>query len=136
MTLPLAVRARLKPLLLMLSAPTEGERQNAVAAVSRVLTAAGCDWHDLTSALTEEPPAADSPASRAGPQLKERSDGRFEIEAPDLVSLVAAIRAGVFYNPRTADFLDGLEERACTYSVVLLSQKQVTWLTDLASRIP
>ena len=40
MTLPPAVRARLKPVLMMLTAPTEGDRQNAVEAVTKMLTAA------------------------------------------------------------------------------------------------
>ena len=57
MTSPAAFRTRLKPLLLMLTAPTGGERQNAVASIERVLAAAGLVWHELATVLDEPEPS-------------------------------------------------------------------------------
>lgn len=137
MTLPPAVRTRLKPLLLMMSSDIEGERQAAAAAIGRVLKASDADWHDLADALTEDSPSLPAPASQAPatPRLKERGDGRYEIHASDLLPLVEAIRENSLCSRQSLQFLDGLEERACLYRVVVLSSKQVTWLTDLLARV-
>jgi len=51
-----AVRERLKTMLLLLSSDHEGERQAATAGIARVLKAPNRDFHDLALLDGPEPP--------------------------------------------------------------------------------
>jgi len=125
------LRRRLRPLLLMLSAPTDGERLNAMAAIIRVLAAARCDWHDLVAMLTgiprDEPP-------RFEDQLKKQSDGRYEIDADDLVVALKTIERDGKVDGKAVSFLETLHERAEQYDSIMLSIKQVSWLIGLLAK--
>src|SRR5262245_60969337 len=135
MPLPAAVRAKLKPLILMLSSKYDGERA-AAATIDKVLAKAGCDWHDFTAAVLADGDKTQTQV-RPEPELKERPHGNFEIAATDLQALIAAMNeGGAFLSPKSIDFLDGLASRAANYTKVRLSPKQLAWLSDLLAKVP
>jgi hypothetical protein len=72
---------RLSQLLLMLSSEADGERANAAAAIGRLLSANGCDWHDLAKMLA-------APASSASSSSFKRSDGPAAIPRDQLLELI------------------------------------------------
>jgi hypothetical protein len=116
--LPPAVRDRIGKLLPMLSSDHDGERAGAVAAIGRVLTGAGYDWHDLTGLLTASPPP---PPPRRAPTPEE--DTSMAMLDHELVGLIKALRAGRRFTARSEEFLDSLLDRASRFDVVHLSLK-------------
>jgi hypothetical protein len=72
-----AVRERLKTMLLLLSSDHEGERQAATAGIARVLKAPNRDFHDLALLDGPEPPPPPHPPPPAAslPILRPRGDG-------------------------------------------------------------
>ncbi|WP_353857967.1 hypothetical protein [Azospirillum formosense] len=63
------IAPKLAKLLPVLSSDKPGEVVNAAAAITRALTAAGTDWHDLTALLTAAPapPQGATPHQGAAP---------------------------------------------------------------------
>jgi hypothetical protein len=96
---------RLEKLLLLCSSDHDGERAAATAAIGRLLSAIGCDWHDLAKML-------EAPASSVSPSSFKRSDGPAAIPRDQLLELINIIEARVF-------------------PIVRLSAKQWKWLQDL-----
>ncbi len=134
MALPPALCPRLQHLFLLLTSDVEGERL-AGHCRDRPLKANNCTWHDLVDGLadpTPPPPAVAAPV----PNLRPHGDGRFEINADELLPLVQAVRERVYFDAWTDEFLTGMETRACHWSVVLLSERQATVLIKLIERIP
>lgn len=131
MTSPAAFRTRLKPLLLMLTAPTGGERQNAVAAIERVLAAAGLVWHELATVLDEPKPSL-APAAKP-PFCK--CDVGYEIDCDGLAALGAVIGMSRLVNDFTLRFLEDTQGRANRLDVVLFTDKQARWRSELRERV-
>jgi hypothetical protein len=129
--LPTAVREKLGKLVPLLSSNQDGERVGAVAAIERVLKAAGYDWHDLTGLITSPPAAAPSPPPPHRPADPQDDLGVSMLDH-ELVSLVEALRAARRFTARSEEFLDSMLERAGRFDVVHLSPKQKRWLEDLA----
>ena len=139
MSLPPAILDKVRTLLLIsLGSDAEGERTAASEALKRLLKNNGLDLHDMAGALVEAaPPPAPPPASPPPePRIREHGDGRYEIPASDLVVLVDTIRAGGMLDDYAAGFLDSMDERAATWRLVLLSEKQLNYLTRLLNEVP
>ncbi len=66
---------RLHKLVLLLSSDQPGEVAAAAAAVTRLLAAQGCTWHDLAARLTAPPRPAPPPPPPASPGVVEMLDG-------------------------------------------------------------
>lgn len=124
--LPPEVREKLGKLMPLLASNHDGERVGVVAAIERVLRAAGLDWHDLTGAITMPPP---TPHSRwAG------NENGTSVSADEMRQTIAALRARRRFNASSEGFLDSMLERADMDDVVLLSPKQCKWMHDLVRR--
>ena len=138
MPLDAAVRARLKPMLMLLSSDIEGERAAAAAAVTRTLKQAGADRHDLADLLTADAPPLASPMPATAPEmtLRPRPDGGYEITASDLMMIVQRIREDVYFDTWTDGFLSTLEDRSVRFGTVFVSEKQAAVLVKLIERIP
>ena len=80
MTLPAAIRARLRPLVLRLASEQPGEVAAAVAAIGRVLRSAGLDWHDLADAV--DPPSPAASRTSANPKTSSGSSATAGASAP------------------------------------------------------
>jgi hypothetical protein len=130
--LPPVVREKLGKLVPMLSSNQDGERVGAVAAIERVLKAAGLDWHDFTGWVTAPPPAPPPPPPRQPHPANSEDELGMSMLDHELVSLVEALRASRRFTARSEEFLDSLLERAGRFDVVHLSPKQKRWLEDLA----
>jgi hypothetical protein len=116
---------RLSQLLLMLSSEADGERANAAAAIGRLLSANGCDWHDLAKMLA-------APASSASSSSFKRSDGPAAIPRDQLLELINIMEDRTpFFTLRSSEFLESLRDRACVFPIVRLSAKQWKWVQDL-----
>lgn len=72
------IRAKVAPLIRLLSSPIEGERLAAVGGISRVLKGAGLGFHELASALEQpqEPAAQRSQAPSNAREPKPRRPAR------------------------------------------------------------
>ncbi|TCM62268.1 hypothetical protein [Rhizobium sp. BK068] len=127
-SLPRNETERLKKLILMLSSEHEGERQVALSKISLLLSRRHLDWHDLAAALTTM--ETGRPA-RPKINVQQSQDGRYRIAATNLLHLVAAIRSRASADSYQLQFLDSMEDRAASYSVVLLSPRQLAYLTRL-----
>ena len=96
-------------------------------AIERTLTAEGLDIHDLTAALTN---GTQTPPSTTVAQ----SASHREISSDGLLELIIKIRGQSRLSQRSIDFLRSLEDRAMHYDKMFLTEKQIGWLMDLASR--
>ena len=69
------VRAKVAPLIRLLSSPVEGERLAAVGGIGRVLRSAGLSFHELASAIERplEPAAQRSQAPKPKPRRPARA---------------------------------------------------------------
>lgn len=116
---------RLSQLLLMLSSEADGERANAAAAIGRLLSANGCDWHDLAKMLA-------APASSSSSSSFKRSDGPAAIPRDQLLELINIIEDRTpFFTLRSSEFLESLRDRARVFPIVRLSAKQRKWVQGL-----
>ncbi len=112
MTIASATLSKLAIVIPMLGSDQPGEVQATVAAITRILRAAGADWHDLSAALTA--PAAPVPPPPA--------DG--DVAAACLFCL----RSAVEWTFAEAAFLSSLPRfRRC-------SGRQKAWLKALLAR--
>jgi hypothetical protein len=119
---------RLEKLLLLCSSDHDGERAAATAAIGRLLSANGCDWHDLAKMLAV-------PASSASPSSFKRSDGPAAIPRDQLLELINIIEERTpFFTLRSSEFLASLGDRARVFPIVRLSARQWRWLQDLAEQ--
>jgi hypothetical protein len=123
--LPPKVREKLGKLMPLLASKHDGERVGVVAAIERVLRAAGLDWHDLTGAITTPPPPPPTHSTWAG------NGNGTSVSADKMRQTVAALRARRRFNESSEGFLDSMLERADMDDVVLLSPKQYKWMHDL-----
>jgi hypothetical protein len=127
--LPSAVRDKLGKLLPMLSSKHDGERAGAVAAIERVLKNHDRDWHDLAASITAKS------AHRVPPRAQADDAASTTMCAEDLIDLIAKVRdSGVWFGPRSEEFLDSLLGRARAYAFVFISPKQQRWLDDIARK--
>jgi len=136
--LPPAIRAKLKPMLVMLASNVDGDREAARGAIGRVLAANNADWHDLAEILTADPSPASPqpPAPVPEPRIREHGDGRYEVPGVDLLPLLDTIRASGALDPYAADFINDMSERSTRWRIVLLSEKQLGFLTRLLNEVP
>jgi hypothetical protein len=124
--LPPEVRAKLGKVLPLLSSNHEGERVGAVAAIERILKAAGLDWHDFTGWMTTAAPA---PLKWSPPAA---NDGELVfVESDRVIGRIEELRACCTFSAQSEDFLDGLLKRANTYADVRFSPPMRKWFRDL-----
>jgi hypothetical protein len=117
---------KLSKLLLMLSSEADGERANAAAMIGQLLSANGCDWHDL-AALVNHGEASASPTSSW-----QRTDGPANLQRGQLLELLDVIEErSPFLRIKSAEFLSSLRDRARVFPIVRLSAKQWKWVQDL-----
>jgi hypothetical protein len=127
---PPSVRARLEKLMLMLGSDNEGERASAALMITNSLKANGLDWHDLVGSIGT--PSAPQPAPTP-PKPKYSHYTQKSMSAAELRHLVHLIERSPL-NARARHFLAGMMDRADIYDTVMFSDKQWTWLADLAKR--
>jgi hypothetical protein len=130
--LPPELHDRLGKLLLLLSSAHAGEREAAMAAISRTLQAVGCDWRDLVGQLFEPPPPPPRQARNSQPDPD--PDVLPTVMSDDEITrLIAAILdSGVRLSAKSEEFLTSLRDRAERFPTVFISPKQLRWLRDLA----
>jgi hypothetical protein len=129
--LPVELKAKLDPLLRMLSSLVDAERAAASAAAGRQLQRFGYDWHDLVEVLLAEPRVCEP--QKPPPPPPPRPEWEW-IEASRIVALAAAA-ARINLQPASAQFLDQMAERArASLGGLRISQKQKVWLNDIARR--
>jgi hypothetical protein len=130
--LPPELKARLAPLLRILSSDNDGERANASAAIGRLLKNSGRDWHDLTDALLTEPKAP-TPERRPQPAQGtwKRSDGPIDLPRQELIDLLDLIEEHSPFLPlKSREFVSSLRSRAWR-PMMHLSERQWRWMQDL-----
>jgi hypothetical protein len=148
--LPPEVRERIGKLVPRLASEFEGERIATVAAIDRVLKAAGFDWFDFTHAIVtpassaaaspqqprrrpsrppSQPPPPQSKASRS-----QAGGADMNIDAADLRTTIGMMRGRQRFDAKSEEFLDGMLWRAKNYSAVYVTRKQWKWLCDLAAK--
>ena len=145
--LPPEVRERIGKLVPRLASEFEGERIATVAAIDRVLKAAGFDWFDFTHAIvTPASSAAASPPpqqprrrpSQPPPQSKtsrsQAGGADTNIDAAALRTTIEMMRGRRRFDAKSEEFLDGMLWRAKNYSAVYVTRKQWKWLCDLAAK--
>jgi hypothetical protein len=130
--LPPEVREKLIKVLPMLSSNHEGEQLGAIAAIKRVLQAAGLDWHDFTAWTTA---AAPSPPPRnewspPPPPQKDHAD-YVSIPSDRVIARIETLRAQCSFSAASEEFLNGLLERADAYADVFFSPKMQKWFRDI-----
>ena len=146
--LPPEVRERIGKLVPRLASEFEGERIATVAAIDRVLKAAGFDWFDFTHAIVtpassaaaspppqqprrrpSQPPPPQSKASRS-----QAGGADMNIDAAALRTTIGMMRGRQRFDAKSEEFLDGMLWRAKNYSAVYVTRKQWKWLCDLAAK--
>jgi hypothetical protein len=133
LTLSADLKAKLAPLLRMQASNNDGERANASAAIGRLLTKHGLDWHDLTAVLLSEPQSQSQPQPQQQPYSTswKRSDGPIDLSRADLVALLDTIEQRTsFLSLKAVGFIASLRSRAYRPKIHL-SEKQWAWLQDL-----
>lgn len=130
--IPQELCSRLSKLLPMLSSDKEGEIVAAAGAITRTLTSAGFDWHDLTNRLSMPTPQQEvspPPPQRGKPNP---ASAKQAIDSDTIEPLIGSIRnSGCFLSKNARGFLEGLEERARLYGMVHFTEKQWSWFLDL-----
>jgi hypothetical protein len=129
--IPQKTRERLAKLIPRLTSPHEGEVIATVAAIERTLIADGLDIHDLTAALTNGAGEVEQGSTFSGSVSHHMMIGDL------LLTLIGQIRARSRICPlsaRAQDFLRDLEARGLNYDKVFLTERQMTWLKELAQR--
>jgi hypothetical protein len=135
--LPIEIRERVSKLMLLLSSSHDGERAAAAAAIGRALQGAGCDWHDLVSAVTTPASPAPSPSASksATPPTWTHTNGPIDLPRDQLLELLDLIEERMPFLPiKSASFCSSLRDRSHGRPVVHLSPKQWAWLQDLMIR--
>lgn len=127
--IPKQTRAKLTKLLPRLASSFDGERTATLAAIERVLTAEGLDWHDFTAAFFEQAPAAES-------GQHDNAVTHELVASRRLLGLIANIEARDCgrIDDRSRAFLASIRRQAQRRHRLRLSSKQLKWLTDLAER--
>lgn len=126
----------------LLGSPVEGEVAAAAAAMTRIMTKNGNDWHDFNNHVQQQ--IGHKPTDQYGRQQTTtqtqrdfyKNDDRTLVDSGILRGVIDAIWAEGqgFMNVNVAEFLSSMLDRCDKYSVVRLSPKQGTWLRDLAHR--
>jgi len=134
--LPEAVRKRIGQMMPLLASDNAGECAAAAAAIGRLLSAHGLDWHDLTAAVADAPTASPRPPEPPPRREPPPPPDMHNLTAAEVKELVAAIRANhPFLNDRSKGFLESQMERArFGGSRVLFTEKQWKWLMDLTAQ--
>ena len=127
--LPPAVKERLSKLMLMLGAPSDGERAAAAGMITTLLKEHGLDWHDIIGSMGQ-PQAAPKP-EQPPPPRGNANPGYMDSE--ELRVLIHRIERSPL-NTRARQFLAGTLDRADIYDSVFFSDKQWTWFQDLRKR--
>ena len=150
--LPPEVRERIGKLAPRLASEFEGERIATVAAIDRVLKAAGFDWFDFTHAIatptssaaaspppqqprrrpSQPPPQPPPPQNKASRSQVGGAD--MNIDAAALRTTIGMVRKRQQFDAKSEEFLDGMLWRAKNYSAVYVTRKQWKWLCDLAAK--
>jgi len=128
--LPAAVKERLNKLMLMLGAPSDGERAAAAGMITTLLKEHGLDWHDIIGAMGQ-PSAQAKPEAPKPPPRGDANPGYMDAE--ELRALIHRIERSPL-NTRARQFLAGMLDRADIYDSVFFSDKQWTWFQDLRKR--
>ena len=129
--LPPAVKERLGKLMLMLGAPSDGERAAAAGMITTLLKEHGLDWHDIIGAMGE--PTASSRNSPPPPPPPRGNANPGYMDSEELRALIHTIERSPL-NTRARQFLAGMRDRADLYGEVFFSDKQWTWFQDLRKR--
>ena len=125
--LPPELRERLRPVLMLLFSPIEGEARGAIEAIKRLLVRYSLTASDFADHVAAAAPAAAPPAAPTGWGVTGR-----ELSAGQLSEIIVAIRAHGRLTDRAREFLIDLEARTQLYPSVRLSPKQHDWLLSLA----
>jgi hypothetical protein len=129
--LPPEVREKLGKVLPLLSSNHEGERIGAVAAIERILKAAGFDWHDFTGWMTAASPSP-PPQYEPPPRRQASNDGELVfVDSDKVIERIEEMRACCSFSARSEEFLDSLLERANTYVDVRFTLPMKKWFCDL-----
>jgi len=128
--LPPAVKERLNKLMLMLGAPSDGERAAAAGMITTLLKEHGLDWHDIIGSMGQ-PSAQAKPEAPKSPPRGNGNPGYMDSE--ELRALIHTIERSPL-NTRARQFLAGMRDRADLYGEVFFSDKQWTWFQDLRKR--
>jgi hypothetical protein len=128
LTLSADLKAKLAPLLRMQASDNNGERANASAAIGRLLTKHGLDWHDLTEALLSDPQP--QPHQQPSSTWKYRP-GPADLSRADLVDLLDMVEQRTpFLSLKATEFVRSLRSRSYRPKIHL-TEKQWAWLQDL-----
>ena len=120
---------RLTRLLPLIGSDQGGEVVAAGAAMTRLLKAAGRDWHDVTAALKATPVNPKQPR-RAPPDPD--FGGSQAIDADFIHDLIRQIReSGCYLSAKATVFLDQLEGRSILHASVYFTPRQWQWFTGL-----
>jgi hypothetical protein len=126
--IPQKTKERLAKLIPRLTSPFESEIVATVSAIERCLAADGCDIHDLTAALTNGA-GAEQGSTFSG------SVSHHEMTGDQLLELITLIRRrSSFLSTRAREFLADQENRALNFDKVFLTERQMIWLKNLATK--
>jgi hypothetical protein len=140
--LPVELKAKLAPILRMLSSDNAGDRANAASAAGRLLKSHGWDWHDLVDFLLVGPPSPPPPSPPPPPPHKnggstwDRTDGPTQLDRDQMLELIDLIEASSPYlSIKSRDFLTSLRNKSFGRPRVHFSAKQWDWFQDLVEGI-
>jgi hypothetical protein len=125
------VRVRLDKLMLMLGSDNDGERATAAGMITALLKDNDLDWHDVVGSIGTPASAPQPPPAPSKPKYSHYTQK--SMSAAELRHLVHLIERSPL-NDRARHFLAGMLDRADIYDTVMFSDKQWTWLADLAKR--
>jgi hypothetical protein len=134
MPLTADLRNKIGRLLLMQMSSHVGEREAALAAVTRMLERNNLTWHDLVAELTGPQPQPQAQQEAYSTSTWKRTTGTIDLPRGQLIELLQLIEAkSPFLSIKAREFLDTLRSHAFR-PTVHLTERQWNWLQDLVQQ--